>query len=63
MSLKAMKEMLKPCLLAIYVTRKAANDLDDSALQLVLGHKIAPVAKRHTGQQIQQRLLDSTLAI
>jgi predicted Zn-dependent protease len=63
MSLKAMKEMLKPCLLAIYVTRKAANDLDDSALQLVLGHKIAPVAKRHTGQQIQQRLLDTGLAV
>jgi hypothetical protein len=53
--------MLKPCLLAIYVTRKAASDLDDSALQLVLGHKIAPVAKRHTGQQIQQPLLDTGL--
>jgi predicted Zn-dependent protease len=46
----------------IYVTRKAANDLDDGALQLVLGHEIAHVAKRHTSKQIQQRLLDTGLA-
>jgi predicted Zn-dependent protease len=45
------------------VTRKAANDLDDSALQLVLGHEIAHVAKRHTSKQIQQRLLDTGLAV
>jgi predicted Zn-dependent protease len=47
----------------IYVTRKAANDLDDSALQLVLGHEVAHVAKRHTSKQIQQRLLDTGLAV
>ena len=46
----------------IYVTRKAANDLDDGALQLVLGHEIAHVAKRHTSKQIQQRLVDTGLA-
>jgi hypothetical protein len=45
------------------VTRKAANDLDDSALQLVLGHEIAYVAKRHTSKQTQQRLLDTGLAV
>ena len=45
------------------MTRKAANDLDDSALQLVLGHEMAHIAKRHTSKQIQQRLVDTGLAV
>jgi hypothetical protein len=47
----------------IYVTRKAANDLDQGALQLVLGHEMAHIAKRHTSKQIQQRLVDTGLAV
>ncbi len=47
----------------IYVTRKAANDLDDNGLQLVLGHEMAHIAKRHTSKQIQQRLVDTGLAV
>lgn len=47
----------------IYVTRKAANDLDEDALQLVLGHEMAHIAKRHTSKQIQQRLVDTGLAV
>jgi Zn-dependent protease with chaperone function len=46
----------------IYVTRQAANDLDANALQLVLGHEMAHIAKRHTSKQIQQRLVDTALA-
>src|SRR5205823_7209464 len=46
----------------IYVTRQAANDLDENALQLVLGHEMAHIAKRHTSKQIQQRLVETGLA-
>jgi hypothetical protein len=46
----------------LYVTRSAANDLDEDALQLVLGHEMAHIAKRHTSKQIQQRLVDTGLA-
>jgi hypothetical protein len=47
---------------SIYVTRQAANDLDGDALQLVLGHEIAHIAKRHTSKQIQERLVETGLA-
>jgi predicted Zn-dependent protease len=46
----------------IYVTRQASNDLDGNALQLVLGHEMAHIARRHTSKQIQQRLVDTALA-
>lgn len=47
----------------LYLTRKAAADLDTDALLLVLGHEVAHVAKRHTSKQIQQRLVDNGAAV
>jgi peptidase M48-like protein len=47
----------------IFVTRKAATDLDRDALRLVLGHEVAHVAKRHTSKQIQQRIVDVGLGV
>ena len=46
----------------IYLTRRGAKDLEPSALELVLGHEVAHVAKRHTSKQLQQRLVDVDLA-
>src|SRR5262249_3779647 len=43
----------------VYVTTKAALELDPDALELVLGHEIAHVAKRHTSKQLQQRIVDT----
>jgi hypothetical protein len=47
----------------IYVTRKATADLDRAGLELVLGHEVAHIAKRHTSKQIQERLVDTGLAL
>ena len=47
----------------IYVTRKAAADLDDQTLKLILGHEVAHIAKRHTSKQIQQRIVDTGMGV
>jgi Zn-dependent protease with chaperone function len=46
----------------LYVQRKAVTDLGPEALQLVVGHEIAHVAKRHNSKQLQQRLIDVGIA-
>jgi hypothetical protein len=43
----------------VYVTAKAALELSPDALQLVLGHEVAHVAKRHTSKQLQQRIVET----
>jgi Zn-dependent protease with chaperone function len=43
----------------IFVTKAAVNELDEDALQLVLGHEVAHLAKRHMSKQLQQRLMES----
>ncbi|MGH8528051.1 MAG: M48 family metalloprotease, partial [Gammaproteobacteria bacterium] len=35
----------------------AAKDLEQDALQLVIGHEVAHLAKRHMSKQLQQRLM------
>jgi hypothetical protein len=44
----------------IIVTRAAAKNLDGAALQLVIGHEVAHLAKRHLSKQLQQRLLETS---
>ncbi|MGH8525421.1 MAG: M48 family metalloprotease, partial [Gammaproteobacteria bacterium] len=41
----------------IFVTKAAAKDLEQDALQLVIGHEVAHLAKRHMSKQLQQRLM------
>jgi Zn-dependent protease with chaperone function len=43
----------------IFVTKAAAKDLEADALQLVIGHEVAHLAKRHMSKQLQQRLMES----
>jgi Peptidase family M48 len=42
----------------IYVHKRAAEELEPETLQLVLGHELAHIAKRHLSMQLQQRIVD-----
>ena len=42
----------------IYVHKRAVEELEPETLQLVLGHELAHIAKRHLSMQLQQRIVD-----
>ncbi len=46
----------------VYVTRRAAAELQPEELAFVLGHEVGHIAKRHTGKQLQQRLVETGIA-
>lgn len=46
----------------VYVTRRAAAELQPEELAFVLGHEVGHIAKRHTGKQLQQRFVETGIA-
>ena len=42
----------------IYVHKRAVEELEPATLQLILGHELAHIAKRHLSMQLQQRIVD-----
>lgn len=47
----------------IFLTKAAVNDLEPDALQLVVAHEVAHLAKRHLSKELQQQLLDTGDAV